>query len=535
MYLLLWPILVFARPLVKARSNYLWLFVNISDTINVAKNKMPYQKLKQKITYLSQEEQKEVIKACVFASDTHKNQKRRTGSPYIDHCYETANMIADLKMDKDAIIAAILHDTVEDGPVQIAQIQKIFGKRVAILVDGVTKLGKIRITKHWFVITTKEQLADFDRQIETLRKMFVAMAKDIRVVIIKLADRLHNMKTIEGVEPQKRFRIAKETLDIYAPLAYRLGMNELKGQLEDLAFPIVYPDEYKWLKSQVKDAYETRIKYLEKVKKIVEIKLKQEKIKILQINGRAKHFYSLWRKLQRYDNDLSRIYDLVALRVIVPTIADCYKVLGIIHENWKPLVGRIKDYIAMPKPNGYQSLHTTVFCLDGKIVEFQIRTSEMHERAENGVAAGWHYSEAKGTIDYILRKIKRAPYEDIRWAKELAKWQAAVTDNKKLAKEIQVDFFSDRIFIYTPQGDVKDLPAGSTAIDFAYAIHSEVGNSCIGAKINGKLTSLNTQLKNGDIVEILKAKKSAGPKRDWLGFAKTTLARSNIKKMLKNS
>lgn len=491
------------------------------------------ERFRSKITYLPEKEQKEVFEACEFAKKAHEAQKRNTGEPYLNHCLETASYIADLKLDSRAILAAILHDVVEDTNVTLPEISKRFGKTTARLVDGVTKLGKIRITKRWFVINNKEELADFDRQIETLRKMFVAMAKDIRVVIIKLFDRLHNMKTLEGVSPDKRLRIAKETLEIYAPLAYRLGMGELKGQLEDLAFPYVYSEEYKWLKSQVKDEFKTREKYLEKVKRLLLKKLHQKNIKVIEANGRAKHLYSLWRKLARYDNDISRIYDLVALRIIVPTIADCYKVLGVIHETWKPLVGRIKDYISMPKPNGYQSLHTTVFCQGGKIVEFQIRTKQMHEQAENGIAAGWHYSEKKGTLDYILKKIKRVPHEEITWVKELAKWQTAAENNKQFAHEIQVDFFSDRIFAYTPTGEVKDLPAGSTPIDFGYAIHSDVGNMCTGVKINGKMTTLNTPLKNGDIVEIITNKKSKGPKRDWLNFAKTSLARSHIKKNLK--
>ncbi len=488
--------------------------------------------LKSKIKYLNPNEQKEILRACEFARHAHLTQKRHTGEPYLKHCLETAIYIADLKLDEATIIAAVLHDCIEDASIPLATVQKEFGKTVANLVDGVTKLGRIRITRRWFIFKNKEEIESFDRQVETLRKMFVAMARDIRVVIIKLADRLHNMKTLEGVEGEKRLRIAKETLEIYAPLAYRLGMGELKGQLEDLAFPYIYPDEYQWLKKQIKDAFEERTRYLEKVKKYLIRRLANEGIKA-EINGRAKHLYSLWRKLQRYDNDLTRIYDLVALRVVVSSVADCYKVLGIIHEQWKPLVGRIKDYIAMPKPNGYQSLHTTVFCLDGRIVEFQIRTRAMHQQAENGIAAGWHYAETKGTLDYILKKIKRAPHEDIRWVKELARWQALSRDNRQFQNDIQVDFFSDRIFVYTPRGDVKDLPAGATPIDFAYTIHSELGNSCVGAKINGKMTSLSTPLRNGDIIEILKSKRPSGPKRDWLGIAKTSLARSHIRRALR--
>jgi len=494
---------------------------------------MPSEVLKKKIVYLPEPEQKQILRAFEFAKKAHLGQNRRTGEPFINHALQVAIFIADLKMDASAITAALLHDCIEDTNCSLADIQKNFGKTVAHLVSGVTKLGKIRIVKKWFFKVDKLELESFDRQIETLRKMFMAMAKDIRVVIIKLADRLHNMKTIEGVDEQKRLRIAKETLDIYAPLAYRLGMGELKGQLEDLAFPYVYPQDFRKVKLLVADAMQNRRVYLDKVIKVVQKKLADENIKA-EIHGRAKHLYSLWRKLERYDNDISRIYDLIATRIIVNSVADCYRVLGIIHERWKPLVGRIKDYIAMPKPNGYQSLHTTVFCLDGKIVEFQIRTKEMHAQAENGIAASWHYSEKKGTLDYILKRIKKVPQEDLRWVKELAKWQRNLQDNREFTHDLEVDFFSDRIFVYTPQGEVKDLPAGSTPIDFAYSIHSEIGNSCTGAKINGKMTSLSTVLHNGDIVEIIKAKRGGSPKRDWLEFVKTSLAKSHIKRGIRS-
>jgi len=494
---------------------------------------MPSEVLKKKIVYLPEPEQKQIMQAFEFAKNAHLGQQRHTGEPYINHALQVAIFIADLKMDSSAITAALLHDVAEDTKVTVSDIQKKFGKTVANLVSGVTKLGKIRIVRKWFFKVDKQKLASFDRQIETLRKMFMAMARDIRVVIIKLADRLHNMKTLEGVEDFKRLRIAKETLEIYAPLAYRLGMGELKGQLEDLAFPYIYPEEYRKVKSQIAEAFQSRRAYLGKVIKVVHKKLADEGIKA-EIHGRAKHLYSLWRKLQRYDNDISRIYDLIAVRIIVDSVGDCYKTLGIIHERWKPLVGRIKDYIAMPKPNGYQSLHTTVFSLDGKIVEFQIRTKQMHAQAENGIAASWHYSEKKGTLDYILKRIKKVPQEDLRWVKELVKWQRNLQDNREFTHDLEVDFFSDRIFVYTPQGEVKDLPAGSTSIDFAYSVHSEVGNATTGGKINGKMASLSTVLHNGDIVEIIKAKRGGGPKRDWLEFVKTSLAKSHIRRGIRS-
>jgi len=494
---------------------------------------MTFDDLKGKINYLSDSDQNLVKKAFEFAQKFHAGQKRFTGEPFVEHGLETAAFIADLHLDPQAVAAALLHDVCEDTPCDLTQLRKNFGKGVAFLVDSVTKLGKIRFMRRWLVLRDEKELQDFDRQVETLRKMFMAMARDIRVVLIKLADRRHNMKTLQGVPEEKRLRIAKETLEIYAPLAYRLGMGKLRGQLEDLAFPYVHPEEYEKLKKLTADRLEKKEKYIEKLKKTLHKKLYKEKIKVLEIHGRAKHLYSLWRKLQRYDNDLSCIYDLVALRIVVPTVEDCYKTLGAIHKMWKPLVGRIKDYIAQPKPNGYASIHTTIFAPAGEIVEIQIRTSQMHEQAEFGIAAHWHYSEKKGTLDYLFRRASRVPKKELIWVGELTNWQKAQKDNKEVASALGMDFFSDRIFVYTPKGDIKDLPAGATPVDFAYAIHTDIGNHLGGAKINGKLVELSHPLQNGDIVEIIKAKKETGPKRDWLEIAKTSLARSRIKRWLK--
>lgn len=491
---------------------------------------MLFKDLKEKIDYLSQADQKQVRRAFEFAQKCHADQIRKTGEPFVTHEVETAIFIADLHLDSQAICAALLHDVCEDTDCNISEIKKNFGAKVAELVDGVTKLGKIRIVKKWLFIKDEKEMEGFERQTENLRKMFVAMAHDIRVILIKLADRLHNMKTLEGVEPEKRYRIAKETLEIYAPLAYRLGMGELKGQLEDLAFPYVYPDEYKELKKKTTHSREEKEKYIEKFKYRLLKKLAKAGIRA-EIHGRAKHWYSLWRKLNRYDNDLSRIYDLVALRIIVDNIEQCYRALGIIHENYKPLVGRIKDYIAQPKPNGYQSLHTTVFADKGQIVEIQIRTKEMHDRAENGIAAHWHYSERKNAWDFLLKQVKKVPSKDLVWVKELSKWQKPEVD-KEAVKDLGTDFFSDRIFIYTPQGDVKNLPSGASPIDFAYAVHSDIGNATVGARVNGKMVDLAHCLQNGDIIEIL-TKKNSRPKQDWLKFAKTSSARSKIKSALK--
>jgi len=491
-----------------------------------------FDELKEKISYLNQNDQKLIEKAYFFAEENHQNQKRNTGEPYIQHSLSAAATIADLKLDEPSVAAALLHDICEDTVITPAQLRKEFGKEISNIVDGVTKLSKIRITTRWLFVKEKEQLADYDRQVETLRKMFMAMAQDIRVVIIKLADRLHNMQTIDGVPETKRYRIAKETLIIYAPIANRLGMGELRGQLEDLSFPIVYPKEYMELKKQVANRLSEKEKYITKLKKTIMIKLYKEGVRG-EIHGRTKHMYSLWRKLQRYDNDLSSIYDLVALRIIVNTIEECYKTLGIIHKNWKPLVGRIKDYIAMPKPNGYRSIHTTVFGPGGEIVEIQIRTKEMHQQAEFGIAAHWHYSEKKGGIDYILRKNSRVPKEELVWVKELANWQKALADNKEMISTLGMDFFSKRIFVYTPTGDVKNLPVGATPIDFAYAVHTDLGNHTGGAKVNNKMVDFSHQLQSGDIVEIIK-KKNASPKTDWLEYAKTSLARAKIKSQTKN-
>jgi len=493
---------------------------------------MHFKVLEEKIDYLNDSDKKLIRRAYDFANKVHSKQTRLTGEPFICHGVETAAFIADLKMDSAAIAAALLHDTCEDTDCNLGQIRKAFGKKIAELVDGVTKLGKIRIRRKWLFLRDEKELKSFDRQVETLRKMFMAMAKDIRIVIIKLADRRHNMKTLKGIPEEKQLRIAKETLEIYAPLADRLGMGDLKGQLEDLAFPYIAPEEYKNLKIRIADSLDQKEKYIVKLKKILLKKLGKEGIRA-EINGRKKHLYSLYLKLKRYDDDLSRIYDLVALRIIVANIEECYKTLGIIHKIWRPLVGRIKDYIAMPKPNGYQSLHTTVFADKGELIEIQIRTREMHDRAENGVAAHWHYSKKKGTLDYLKRRIGRASSKEIEWVKDLVSWQKNLSDNTEVLNGLTLDFFSDRIFVYTPTGDVKDLPLGATAIDFAYAIHTDLGNSISGAKINSKMSKISTPLQNGDIVEIIKLRKATGPKRDWLEMVKTSLARNNIRRWFK--
>lgn len=476
--------------------------------------------------YLNQKELKTLRDAYLFAKKAHAGQKRKTGEDYIYHPIAVASYLSKNHLDLDTLCAALLHDTVEDTSVTLNDIRQTFGKDVANLVDGVTKLGRVKIKKSWipFLAGKKVEVPEFERQVETLRKMALAMAKDIRVVLIKLADRRHNTKTIKGIEPVKRKRFAKESLEIFAPLAYRLGMHELKNELEDFSFPYVYPEEAKWLRVYIEKESHAREKYLNKVKNVLVKKLDEYKVRYT-ISGRIKHLYSLYLKLQRVEGDLTRVYDLVALRIIVDSVTECYKVLGIIHSLWKPMPGQFEDYIALPKPNGYQSLHTKVWCLNHQIVEFQIRTKAMHEQAEHGVASHWLYSETKkGKVNQFK----------IPWVDELAKWQKKIQDNpQELEENLSLDFFNNRIFVFTPQGDVKDLPILSTPIDFAYAVHTDVGNRCIGARANNKIVPLDYELQNGDIVDIICAKKDQNPKSDWLKLTHTHHAREVIKRRLK--
>jgi len=491
---------------------------------------MTIEKLAEKTsTYLDSKDVESIKKAYQLASSVHQNIKRGTGEDYIDHPLEVAYYLAENELDRATIIAALLHDAEEEKPEIKNTIKKEFGQEVAELVEGVTKLGKIKIKRSWFfplnILQARQQKElGFERHVESLRKMLLAMTKDIRVVLIKFADRLHNMKTLRGVRSEKRERIARETLEIYSPLAYRLGMGKIKGELEDLAFPYAYPKEHAQLKKILSHKFEEKEKYLKKVMALLGTKLKNEHIKA-EIHGRRKHLYSLYKKLLRYDNNLSKIYDLVAIRIIVENVEDCYKTLGLIHAMWKPLIGRIKDYIALPKPNGYQSLHTTIFGPDGEIIEIQIRTREMHERAENGVAAHWHYADKKHDGKAIMAPVGKNQTE---WLKELEHWQEGLKDARELNEALKLDFFRDRIFVFTPGGDVSDLPINACPVDFAYSIHTEVGQNCQGARVNGKIVKLNYPLKNGDIVEII-TKKSSAPKRDWLKFVKTSRAKGKIR------
>jgi GTP pyrophosphokinase len=457
----------------------------------------------------------QIKKAYLFAGKHHHGQKRKDGTPFIQHPLEVAFELARFKFNTETFIAALLHDVVEDTKVTPDQIRREFGNEVIKLVSGVTKLSRIKI---------KKDLEEYS--IENLRKMFLAMAQDIRVVLIKLADRYHNLKTLDSLHPKEKKRIARETMEIYAPLANRLGMGELKGKFEDLAFLCLYPKQYQWVKHITRLKIKKRQKCIEKIKNEIGIKLNRAGIDFIDIHGRAKHYFSLFRKLQRFDNNINNIYDLIALRVIVKTVGDCYRALGVIHQNWRPLLGRIKDYISIPKTSGYQSLHTTILLPEDEIVEIQIRTPKMHAEAEYGIAASWYYAEAdKPDYGSVVPK-------KLAWINELISWQKELRDNKKFAEVLKIDFFKDRIFVFTPKGEVLDLPDGATPLDFAYHIHTEVGHHCKMVEINDKIAPLDQKLKNGDIVKVITSEKET-PKRDWLTFIYTSLAQNRIKTWFK--
>jgi GTP pyrophosphokinase len=471
------------------------------------------QKLLQTIRKNNPKADIEMIElAYDYAAESHKDQKRLNGDDYIIHPLATAQKLADMRLSIPIIIAGLLHDVPEQTNLTLKDIEKNFGKDVASMVEGVTKLGKIKYR-------------GIERYIENLRKMFISMAKDLRVIIIRFADRLHNLETLDAQPLHKRLRIAQETLEIYAPIANRLGIGELKGALEDAAFKYVYPEEYEWSKKLIETKSKQEEEYLKKIIKIIKYELTHEKIKYISVHGRNKHLFSLYKKLIKYGRDINRIYDLVAVRIIVKDLTDCYATLGVIHKRWKPLKGRIKDYIAQPKPNGYRSLHTTVFSDNGEILEVQIRTEEMHEEAEFGIAAHWRYDESNK--EFLL------PTKKIQWIEELTKWQREIKENQKYLEELKIDVFQDRIFVFTPKGDVIDLPENSTPIDFAYHVHTEVGDKCVGAIINDQMSTLNAKLNSGDVVRILTDKNRKGPSPDWIKFAKTNMARHKIKSHIK--
>lgn len=451
----------------------------------------------------------EIDKAYEFAAAAHKDQVRLSGNPYITHPVSVATILAEMKADQSTILAGLLHDTVEDTDTDLKEIEEKFGKEVRTLVDGVTKLRRVHYR-------------GTENYIENFRRMFLAMAKDLRVILVKFADQVHNLQSLEFLPKEKRQRFVRETLEIYAPIANRLRLGRIKGELEDWAFKYADPEEFRWLNNLTMKLYASREQTLEKIKEEIKKSLEQENIKVYSIHDRTKHLYSLYNKMKKNNLDINQVYDLVALRIIVPEISDCYAVLGIIHRKYRPLKGRIKDYIAQPKPNGYQSLHTTVFAEDGQIVEFQIRTPKMHEEAEFGLAAHWHYKE-KGSFQ-IEKKLA--------WVKELAKLAREMHNENEL-ETLKIDIFLNRIFVFTPKGDVIELPEESTPVDFAYSIHTDVGNKCSKAKINDKISSLDTKLRNGDVIEIIMDKNRKGPNVDWLKFVKTNAARGRIKQYTK--
>ncbi len=464
---------------------------------------------------ISAEEEKLIEKAYHFAKKAHEGQKRMSGEPYFIHVVETAKILAKLGMDATTIAAGLMHDVLEDTEITHEEMKKEFGEEIVFLVNGVTKLGTLKYRGH-------------ERHVESMRKFFIAMANDIRVVIIKFADRLHNLRTLEYVKPEKQARIALESIEVHAPLADRLGMGKLKGEIEDAAFPYAFPKEYKKTEEIIAEKKDLYNKYLQEIQTELEKALEKNEIKVDEISSRLKHKYSLYKKLLRYDMDIAKIYDVVALRIVVDSIEDCYRVLGLVHSLWKPLVGRIKDYIALPKPNGYKSLHTTVITNSGAIAEIQIRTKEMHAEAAYGIAAHFAYKENGNS------KAKDHSSK-FKWIEELKELNYSPDKPKQFLEHLKMDFFSHRIFIFTPSGDVVDLPEDSSPIDFAYNIHTDIGNHTAGAKINGKMAQIYSKLKNGDIVDII-TKENANPSSKWLDYTKTTIAKKHIKAYLeKNS
>ena len=467
-----------------------------------------------------------VAKAVTIARKAHEGQFRKTGEPYITHPLAVKKILEEWGMDEDTIIAGILHDTVEDTGLTLGDIKKEFGESVAFLVDGVTKLS-----------TARNGMRDIDSYLpetkDNFLRLMIALGDDIRVLIIKLADRLHNLRTLSALPPDKQKKIAKETLEVFAPLADRLNMGLLRVELADLAFKYVDPRRYEELKTLIEKHNKSAAKSLKRIEEEISEALKKEKIHF-ELSGRVKSVYSLHKKLAKHNQNMGEIYDLTALRVIVDDITDCYLTLGIVHSLYKPMGGRIKDYIAMPKQNGYQSLHTTVITKDKHIVEFQIRTHEMHEYAERGLAASFYYNEQKLTENYKKGKIEHLP-TNLLWITELQMTAARLREGKKVdLKKLKLNLFADKIFVYTPKGDIIDLPKGALPLDFAYRLHSEIGDHVVGVKINGKMSNLNKKLEHGDVVEILTSKNQT-PKQSWLDKIFTSHARSKLMRALRPS
>ena len=466
------------------------------------------EKVQQK--YLP-EDQAFFEKAYAFAEKAHHGQMRLSGEPFFMHPKEVAGILVDLGLDMSTVVAGLFHDIVEDTDVSTEQIGKEFGPEIAQIVDGVTKVGKVDFS-------SKEE-----HQAEYLRKMFLAMASDIRVILVKLADRLHNMRTLRYQSQEKRIEKAKETLEIYAPLAHRLGINAIKWELEDLALKFIDEKAYFEIAEKLTDTRAERREYIDAV--IEEIRKHLQKIRVdAEIEGRPKHIYSIYNKIHKKNRAFEEVYDLIAVRIVVNNVRDCYAVLGTVHTVWRPIPGRFKDYIAVPKQNMYQSIHTTVLGRDGRPFEVQIRTRDMHSTAEYGIAAHWHYKE--GTTRSKMD-------EKLVWLRELLEWQTDTKDSKEFMETLKIDFFSDKVYVFTPKGDVKEFTLGATPLDFAYGIHSEIGNRCVGAKVNGKIVPLTYELKSGDIVEILTSAASKGPSRDWLKIVKTSQAKNRIRNWIR--
>ena len=451
-------------------------------------------------------------RAYDFADKLHKGQERVSGEPYLSHLLAVAEILLDLKMDVQSIAAGLLHDVVEDTHASLEEVKQAFGKEIADLVDGVTKLSKISFSSR------------VEHQAESLRKMVLAMSKDIRVILVKLADRLHNMRTLDPLREEKRRLIAGETLDIYAPIAHRLGIYWMKAELEDLALRHLDPEVYHDLTAMVAKKRREREKDINEVIGMLQQKLTEVDIRA-QITGRPKHFYSIYKKMRDQHKEFDEIYDLTAVRVITESVKDCYGSLGVIHSLWKPIPGRFKDFVAMPKSNLYQSLHTTVVGLVGEPVEIQIRTHEMHKTAEEGIAAHWVYKEGRAALDPADK--------GFAWIRQLLEWQRDLKDSREFLETVKVDLFPDEVYVFTPKGDVKSFTKGASPIDFAFGVHTDVGLTCVGAKVNGRLVPLRYELQNGDIVEIVTDPKHH-PSRDWLKLVKTPRARGRIKQWIKN-
>ncbi len=466
-----------------------------------------------------------IEKAYRTASEAHKEQIRKSGEPYIIHPLNVAIILAELELDKETIVAGLLHDVVEDTIMTEEDLQREFGNDVALLVDGVTKLEKIPLSAGAHQSDEKLEM-----QAENLRKMFLAMAKDIRVILIKLADRLHNMRTLKYKSQESRQRIARETLEIFCPIAQRLGISRMKTELDDLSLKYLEPEVYYDLVDKISVRKSVREKYIQSIVDEVSDHIKNAGIRA-KVDGRVKHFFSIYKKMKNQDKTLDQIYDLFAVRIIVESVKDCYAALGVIHEMYKPIPGRFKDYIAMPKANMYRSLHTTLIGSSGQPFEIQIRTFEMHKAAEYGIAAHWKYKEASDG-----KKVETQEEEKLVWLRQILEWQRDMSDNREFLKLLKddLDLFSDNVYCFTPSGEVKNLPAGSTTIDFAYSIHSAVGNRMVGARVNDKLVTIDYEIKNGDRIEIITSQNSKGPSRDWLNVVKSTQAKTKINQWFKN-